>query len=153
MIMNFKKFMSIFKTNESIKDDRLNHILDKISKGSELSKNDRDFLDNYEKTTEHDLQDHKMLSKESTFALITKLLDSGKNVICNITDKNGKIGYPIKSIYNNINDEQCVITLSNNEITYLYDRFLYNVLCDDDGNYSLETGEEFFEKIPLRNDN
>ena len=75
------------------------------------------------------------------------------NFICNITDKNGKIGYPIKSIYNNINDEQCVITLSNNEITYLYDRFLYNVLCDDDGNYSLETGEEFFEKIPLRNDN
>ena len=150
--MTFKKFLSYFKINESLKEDRLNKILDKMSSGSTLSKTDKDFLDQYDKKTDSDVMDSRMLSRETTFEKIRSLLDENKRVICNInyieSDEN-----QIVEIFNNFEQETSILTLSNNKRFKLKDNFLYNIIYNiDKDEYSLEVESEFYEKIPVKND-
>lgn len=151
MIMNFKKFWSMFKIKESLKSNRLDDILDKMSRGEVLTQSEKQFLDDYDKTSDEDIRDYKMLDKESTFDIVKKMIDSGKNVICNITDRDGKIGIKVKSIRNFLGEEKCTITLINGKEIFLLDKMLYNIIYND-GDYSLEVGDEFFEKIPVRDE-
>ena len=83
-IMTFKKFLSYFKLDESLKEIRLNQILDKISKKIKLTKSEQEFLDHYDETSDEDIMDFKMLSKELTFSKIVELLESNKKIICKI---------------------------------------------------------------------
>lgn len=153
IIMTFKKFISYFKLNESIKETRLNQILDKISKKTKLSKSEQEFLDNYDQTSEEDMMDFRMLSKESTFTKISNLLEDGRKVICNLFDRDGKIGIQILQIYNKLDDETCIMTLKNGEKVKLKDNELYNIVYNTDKNeWSLEMEDEFFEKLPIKND-
>lgn len=150
--MTFKKFLSYFKINESLKEDRLNKILDKTSSGTTLSKTDKDFLDQYDKKTDSDVMDSRMLSRETTFEKIRSLLDENKRVICNInyieSDEN-----QIVEIFNNFEQETSILTLSNNKRFKLKDNFLYNIIYNiDKDEYSLEVESEFYEKIPVKND-
>lgn len=152
-IMTFKKFISYFKLTESIKEVRLNQILDKISKKITLSKTEQDFLDHYDESSEEDMMDFRMLSKESTFTKISKLLEEEKKVICNLVDRDGKIGIRIVQIYNRFDDESCIMTLKNGEKVKLKDNILYNIIYDSNKDeWSLEMEDEFFEKIPIKND-
>ena len=86
-------------------------------------------------------KDFMYLSMKSTSTLIAKLLDNGKVVICNLTDRDGVIGLPVKSIVNNH------ITMRN--LTHdLTDNFLYNLIYDVKKNkHFLEVQDEYFEKI------
>ena len=127
-IMTFKKFISYFRLNESLKEVRLNQILDKISKKIKLSKTEQEFLDHYDETSEEDMMDYKMLSKESTFTKISKLLEERKRVICNLIDRDGVIGIQIVQIYNRYDDETCTMTLKNGEKVKLQDNILYNII-------------------------
>ena len=150
--MTFKKFLSYFKINESLKEDRLNKILDKTSSGTTLSKTDKDFLDQYDKKTDSDVMDSRMLSRETTFEKIRSLLDENKRVICNInyieSDEN-----QIVEIFNNFEQETSILTLSNNKRFKLKDNFLYNIIYNiDKDEYSLEVESEFYEKVPVKND-
>jgi hypothetical protein len=152
-VMTFKKFISYFKLNESIKEIRLNQILDKISNKTKLSKSEQDFLDHYDETSEEDMMDLRMLSKESTFTKISQLLEKGKKVICNLVDKDGKIGIQILQIYNKFDDETSIMTLKNGEKIKLMDNILYNIIYNTNKDeFSLEMEDEFFEKLPIKND-
>lgn len=152
--MKFKKFISYFKFNESFKETRLNQILDKLSNRTKLTKQDQDFLDNYSQINDEDLMDYKMLSKESTYERINSLLINDKKVICNLHDRDGRIGLEIKSIQNDFQTETSILTLKNGEKIELKDNILYNILHNQQKNeWSLEMEDEFFEKIPIDNEN
>ena len=151
--MTFNKFISYFKLDESLKEIRLNQILDKISNKTKLSKSEQDFLDHYDETSEEDMMDLRMLSKESTFTKISQLLERGKKVICNLVDKDGKIGIQILQIYNKFDDETSIMTLKNGEKIKLMDNILYNIIYNTNKDeFSLEMEDEFFEKLPIKND-
>ena len=153
-IMTFKKFLSYFKLDESLKEIRLNQILDKISKKIKLTKSEQEFLDHYDETSDEDIMDFKMLSKELTFSKIVELLESNKKIICNLVDKDGKIGIQIVQIYNRYEDETSIMTLKNGEKIRLKDNMLYNILFNSDKDeYSLEMEDEFFEKLPVKDEN
>jgi len=153
-IMTFKKFISYFKLNESLKEVRLNQILDKISKKIKLTKTEQDFLDHYDETSEEDIMDFRMLSKESTFSKISKLLEDNKRIICNLIDRDGKIGIQIVQIYNQYEDEVCIMTLKNGEKIKLKDNILYNLIYNNNNDeWSLEIEDEYFEKLPIKDEN
>lgn len=153
-IMTFKKFISYFKLNESLKEVRLNQILDKISKKIKLTKTEQDFLDHYDETSEEDIMDFRMLSKESTFSKISKLLEDNKRIICNLIDRDGKIGIQIVQIYNKYEDESSIMTLKNGEKIKLKDNILYNLIYNNNNDeWSLEMEDEYFEKLPIKDEN
>jgi len=153
-IMTFKKFISYFRIDESLKELRLNKILDKISNKSELSKSEQDFLDHYDETQEEDIMDYKFLSKESAFDRLNSLIDNNSKVICNLLDRDGKIGIQIVSIFNNFQFETCTVILKNGEKINLKDNELYNIIYNlKKDEWSLEMEDEFFEKLPVKDEN
>jgi hypothetical protein len=152
-IMGFKKFIRYYFMGESLKEIELNRILDKISKKSTLSDKEVNFLDLYNDTKEEDMKDYLYLSKNATFYKLRDLLDKNKQVVCDLFDKNGKIGLKIDNIINDFEDDTCILTLKGGEKHKLHDRFLYNIIYDTKrSEYSLRTQDEFFEKIPVKND-
>lgn len=149
-LMSFKKFTK-HKINESVKEKLLDKILDKISNGIKLTENEKEFLDNYSEKTDDDVMDYKMLSSETTFDKISKLLDMNKKIICNLHDNSGKIGSQIISIENNYQKEVIVLILKNEEKVVLKDNKLYSLVYDfDNDEYSLESDGEFYEQIPIK---
>jgi hypothetical protein len=152
-IMNFKKFLSYFNIRESIKEIELNKILDKISKKSEISKSEEDFLIKYNDIKDEDLKDYTHLSRQNTFEKIKKLLKDDKKVICNLYDRNGLIGLEITEIYNDFENEICILIFKNGDKFKLKDNYLYNIIYNIKKDfYSLEEEDEYFEKIPVKND-
>ena len=150
-IMSFKKFLKYLNINESsFKETRLNQILDKMNKGLKISKREEKFLNRYDKTTDEDFKDYKMMTKESTFTKIIELLELNIKVVCDLVDRNGKISLPITSIYNNYELGKTFMTLSNEEEIELRDNFFYELNYNFDKDYySLEEVDEFYEKIPI----
>lgn len=151
--MNFRKFISYLNLSESLKEVELNKILDKISKSINLSSKEKEFLGKYDNIKDDDLKDFKMLSLQSTFEKLQGLIDNNKKVICNLSDRNGKIGIQIVSIYSDYENEVYILNLKNGEKIELKDNYLYNIIYNlQRDTYSLETEEEFFEKLPVRNE-
>ena len=151
--MNFRKFISYLNLSESLKEVELNKILDKISKSINLSSKEKEFLGKYDNIKDDDLKDFKMLSLQSTFEKLQGLIDNNKKVICNLSDRNGKIGIQIVSIYSDYENEIYILNLKNGEKIELKDNYLYNIIYNLQRDaYSLETEEEFFEKLPVRNE-
>jgi len=150
-IMSFKKFLKYLNINESsFKETRLNKILDKMNKGLKISKREQKFLNRYDKTTDDDFKDYKMMTKESTFTKILELLELNIKVVCNLVDRNGKISLPIESIYKNYELGKTFMKLSNGEEIELKDNFFYELNYEFDKDfYSLEEVDEFYEKIPV----
>ena len=126
-IMKFKKFISYFNLRESLKEVELNQILDKISKKMKLTYGEESFLSKFGKVKDDDLKDYKMLSMQSTFDKVSELIDKSKKVICNLFDKNGKIGMQIISIYNDYENEICILELKNGEKIDLKDTQLIGI--------------------------
>ena len=151
-VMKFRKWVKYYILNESIKDIELNRILDKISKKDKLSDKEKTFLDLYNSTTDEEMKDFSHLSKNIAYEKIKNLLDKGKIVICDFYDKNGKINDKIISVENDFENETCKLKLKHGESS-LHDKFLYNIIYNlDKDEYSLQTQDEFFEKIPVKND-
>ena len=152
-IMKFKKFISYFNLRESLKEVELNQILDKISKKIKLTYGEESFLGKFGKVKDDDLKDYKMLSMQSTCEKISDLINNNKKVICDLYDKNGKVGIQIISIYNDYENEICILELKNGEKIDLKDNYLYNIIYNiQKDSYSLEAEDEFFEKIPVKNE-
>ena len=151
--MNFKEWLKIFNLRESLKDSELNRILDKISDGLNLTSAEKIFLDKFDSVKEDDLKDYTHLSRDVTYQKIRDLLDNNKKVCCDLYDKNGKIGLYIISINNNYNEGICKMNLKGGEVADLSDNFLYNLIYKSNKDeYSLQTQDEYFEKIPISND-
>jgi hypothetical protein len=144
MDMGIKKTLKYYLLGESLKEIELNRILDKISSKKLLSDRENKFLELYNQFVEEDDRDFMYLSKNLTYKKITFLLESNKKVICDLSDRDGKIGLPILKIENKS------ILMKNNEIHVLQDKFLYNIIYNNKcSQYSLQEQDEYFEKIMI----
>lgn len=151
--MKIKKIIKYYLFGKSIKEMEINKILDKISGKSKLPEKDKKLLDLYQSIKEEDMQDFLYLSKNSTFNKISSLLEKGIKVICDLHDRNGKIGLEIVEIINYIDDDSCAITVKGDIKHNLYDSFLYNIIYNIKKNeYSLQEQDEYFEKILTKGD-
>jgi hypothetical protein len=144
MDMGIKKTLKYYLLGESLKEIELNRILDKISSKLLLSDRENKFLELYSQSIEEDDRDFMYLSKNLTYKKVTLLLESNKKVICDLSDRDGKIGLPIIKIENKS------ILMINNERHVLKDKFLYNIIYNNKcRHYSLQEQDEYFEKIMI----
>jgi hypothetical protein len=149
-VMNFKSWVNNFNES-SLKDEELNRILDKMSDSKPLSDIEKRFLSKLNSYSEDQLKDYMYLSKNDVFNKVSGLLRNKDTVICDLYDKNGKIGIEIKSIHNNFDEDFCFIILKSEEKVTLRDNFSYNVIYDiKKDEYSLQIQDEFYEKIPVK---
>ena len=151
--MKIKRIIKYYLFNESVKEMELNKILDKVSNRKSLTTRERNFLELYKTTREEDMKDFLYISKNSAFKKISELLEIGKKVICDLHDRNGKIGLEITGIENNFEEDTCVITMKGEEKHQLHDKFLYNLIYSiKKDEYSLQEQDEYFEKIESKNE-
>jgi len=150
-IMNFETWIS--QMNESVKDDELNRILDKISEGKPLSAIEKKFLSMFDKSSEDDYKDFPYLTKNDAFDKIKDILSEGRKIICDLYEKN-KIGIEIVSVFNQFDSESCFIVLKDGERIELKDNYLYNIVYDiKNDEYSLQSQDKYYEKIPVKDEN
>lgn len=151
-IMRFNTWITQIK--ESNKDEELNRILDKISSHQPLTQSEELFLSKFNNSTEEDYKDFSYLSMIDTVNKIKEILSSNRKIICDLYDRNGKIGVEIQSIFHNYDEEFSSLILKNGEKIKLQDNFLYNMIYNIKKNeYSLQSQDEYYEKIPVRDDN
>jgi hypothetical protein len=146
--MKIKKLIGYYLLGKSIKEIELDRILDKISNLKKLTKKEINFLNLYQETREEEVKDYMYLSKNSTSFKIREFLDNGVKVICDLTDRDGKISLRILDIENDYDEDKSILTLKDNSKYYLEDKFLYNLIyMKKRGEYSLQEQDEYFEKI------
>jgi DNA-binding TFAR19-related protein (PDSD5 family) len=151
--MNFKKKIKYYLLGESLKEIEMNRILEKISKKLKLSLREKRFLDLYNYTKNEDNRDFMLLSKNMVVKKITDLLKKDKTIICDLTDRDGKIGLKIEDINNNIESDFCQIVMKSGITHNIYDRYLYNIIYNlKRDQYSLQEHDEYYEKIEANND-
>ena len=151
--MKIKRIIKYYLFNESVKEMELNKILDKVSNRKSLTVRERNFLELYKTTREEDMKDFLYISKNSAFKKISELLEIGKKVMCDLHDRNGKIGLEIAGIENNFEEDTCTITMKGEEKHQLHDKFLYNLIYNTkQDEYSLQEQDEYFEKIESKNE-
>jgi hypothetical protein len=151
--MKIKRIIKYYLFNESVKEMELNKILDKVSNRKSLTARERNFLELYKTTREEDMKDFLYISKNSAFKKISELLEIGKKVICDLHDRNGKIGLEITGIENNFEEDTCIITMKGEEKHQLHDKFLYNLIYSiKKDQYSLQEQDEYFEKIESKDE-
>jgi hypothetical protein len=151
--MSIKKMIKHYILGESLKEIEINRILEKICKKSKLTEKERGFLDLYNHTQKIDDKDFMLLSKSVVSTKVSELLDMKKKVICNLHDRDGKIGLSILDILNDYEDEVSYVLMSGGLKHQLHDKFLYNLIYNVNKNfYSLEEQDEYFEKIEAKND-
>ena len=151
--MGLKKTLKYYILGESLKEIEANRILDKVSKKKALSDRENRFLELYNYKSEETPKDLMYLSKNTTCERVRTLLDGDMMVICDLSDRNGKIGLPILNIENIHSDEDCIIFMRGDETYKLQDRFLYNLIYNQKLNkYSLQEQGEYYEKIEQNNE-
>lgn len=149
--MNFETWVD--QTNESVKDVELNRILDKMSSNKALSDIEKKFLDMYNMYSDDDYKDFSYLTKNDAFDKITDIISNGRKIICDLYEKN-KSGIEIISVYNQFDNDSCFIVLKDNERIELKDSYLYNIIYDiKRDEYSLQSQDQYYEKIPIKDEN
>lgn len=146
--MKIKDSVKYYLLGKSIKQIQMDKILDKISKKGKLTDKEKRFLDLYNQTSNDTFKDFMMISKNTAYKKVKLLINSGKVVVCNITDRDGKIGLPIKNIVNKFDENFCEMIVSDDTSHKLFDRYLYNLIYKPKKDrYSLEEHDEYYEKI------
>ena len=153
MEMGLKKTLKYYILGESLKEIEANRILDKVSKKKALSDRENRFLELYNHKSEEFPKDFMYLSKNTTCERVKNLIDNGSSVICDLSDRNGRIGLPILNIENIHSEDDCTVFMRDNETYKLQDRFLYNLIYNQKLNkYSLQEQGEYYEKINHENE-
>jgi hypothetical protein len=153
MEMGLKKTLKYYILGESLKEIEANRILDKVSKKKTLSDRENRFLELYNHKSEEFPKDFMYLSKNTTCERVKNLIDNGSSVICDLSDRNGRIGLPILNIENIHSEDDCTVFMRDNETYKLQDRFLYNLIYNQKLNkYSLQEQGEYYEKINHENE-
>jgi len=152
--MNIKKMIKHCILGESLKEIEINRILDKIcKKKSKLTKKEMIFLDLYNETQKIENKDWMLLSKSVVATRVKNFIDNGIKVICDLHDRDGKIGIEVIDVINNYEEEFSTLILKGDSKHELHDKFLYNLIYNSKKNYySLEEQDEYFEKIEANND-
>jgi len=144
--MKIKKMFKYYLLGESLKEIEINRILDKISKKSKLTQKEKTFLSLYNETSKEIEKDYMLLSKFVVCSKIEEILNNNIPIVCNLTDRDGKIGLSIIGIENN--EEDSILLLKGDKKHLIKDSFLYNLIYNTKkGGYSLEEHDEYFEKI------
>ncbi len=138
--------------NENIKNTYLNHLLDKLSDGLTLNKSQLYFLNNIDNIKDTYIKDHKYKTNYDTYLMMMDILSNNITIKYSIKDDIDSFGQNILEIFRN-NDDKIIIKLENNKEKEIKDNFLYNMIFNIDRfEYELVEQDEYFEKIPLRND-
>lgn len=149
--MGLKGAIKYYLLGKSIKEVEVDRILGKVSNGKSLSKKEEGFLNLYNQTTNELHMDFMYLSKNTTCDKLSLLLRNSKSVICDLKDRDGKIGLRILSV-DNMYEEDSILHLDGMDFK-MKDRYLYNILYDTRRDkYSLQEQGEYFEKITISND-
>lgn len=150
-ILKFNKF-NMKLVNENIKNTYLNHLLDKLSDGKRLNTSQLYFLNNIDKIKDSYIKDHKYKTNYDTYLLMMDILNNKIDIKYGIKDDIDSFGEKITKVYRN-NDDQIIIELENNKEKEIKDNYLYNMIFNiDKFEYELVEQDEYFEKIPLKND-
>ncbi len=149
--MNFRTWAG--HLGESIQNDEVNRVLDKISNGENLSDNEKKFLNTFGQFSDDHYSGFSYLSKNDVFNKIEKILSTNRKIICDLHDRDGKIGIQIQSIYNNFDENSCYLILKNGEKIELTDKYLYNMIYNiKNDEYSLESQDEYYEPITVKDE-
>lgn len=149
--MKLKNAIKYYILGGSLKEIEMHRILEKIKGKKTITSRERKFMELYTQTSKDD-RDFMFLSKNTTYSKIKELMNRNKRIICDLHDKNGKIGFEIIDIKNHIESETCEIIMKN-ETFELHDKFLYNIIYNLKRDvYSLQEQDEYFEKIEIKND-
>ncbi len=135
-----KRILEYYLLGKSIKEIEMDKILKKKHKGSKLTERESKFFDLYKSSK---FKDFMLISKNLVISKINNFIENKIIVICDLEDRNGKIGLPIIEI---VKDS---IIMKSDETFKLHDKFLYNLIYMDNGNYSLQEQDEYFEKIEI----
>ena len=150
--MKIRKLIKYYLLGESVKEIELNRILDKINFKKKLSDKEINFLNLYQVTRDDDMKDFMYLSKNSTYDKVKDLIDKSRRVICDLHDRDGKIGLRIIDIENDFEEDECILHLKGSETFILEDKFLYNLIYNKNRDeYSLQEQDEYYEKIEASN--
>ena len=99
-----------------------------------------------------DGKDFMLISKQKACKIIKDMIDNNKVVICDIYDRDGKIGKEILYVNIYADEEYCEVVVNGNDKYKLYDRYLYNIIYDVKKDiYSLQIHDEYYEKIMIDN--
>ena len=123
--MKIKKLIKYYLLGESIKEIELNRILDKINSKKKLSDKEINFLNLYQDTREEDMKDFMFLSKNSTYSRVKDLLEKNMKVICDLHDRDGKIGLQILDLENDIEENYCQLNLKGGDLIKLQDKHIH----------------------------
>lgn len=151
--MKIKKLVKYYFLNKSLKEIEMDRILEKISRKKIITLRENKFLELYNQTKFDESRDFMLLSKNSVFSKVKVLLSRRKLVICDLLDRDGKIGQTISSVENDIESDVCKVFMKNGQVKQLHDRYLYNLIFNIKRNeYSLQEHDEYYEKIEAKND-
>ena len=152
--MKIKRLIKYYLLGESLKEIEMNRILDKIYRQVKLTDRERGFLELYNYTVNKpEDKDWMMLSKSATSTKIKELIELNRKVICDLHDRNGKIGLQILNIVDDIESDFSIIIMKGEEKHKLQDKFLYNLIYSVKKNeYSLQEHDEYFEKLTVERD-
>lgn len=143
--MDIKKLIRYYLLGESIRKIETDRILNKISKKKTLSNREERFIQLSKQADEN--KDWMLLSKNVAYTKIKNLITKDSIIICNLKDRDGKIGMPILDIQNE--ELKCVLYMKDFKYD-MHDNFLYNLIFDTKKKrYSLEEHDEYFEKIEI----
>ena len=147
------KFNEWVNMSESVKDSELNRILDKIGSGDALTPMEQRFLKTFNDNTDEYYQDFEFLTKNDVFDRIKDVLSSGRKVYYDIYNGHDGSENEILSVNNFMDDDECFVILKNDKKVKLKDNYLYNMIYNmKKDEYSLQSQDEFYEKLPVKNE-
>jgi len=150
-VKNFKRILSSFKFPENLKEIELNTILEKISKHISLNSNEKKFLETFESVKDDELKSFSLLSRQTATEKINDIINQNKTIICELEDRDGKIGQSIIDTKNDYENEITILKFKNQQVFKMKDNFLYNINYNLKKNiYTLEKSDEFYEKISAK---
>lgn len=95
-------------------------------------------------------RDWMLISKNFLIQKIEELLELNKIIICNLRDRDGKIGINIIDVISDTDNENNMLILKDGSKFNLSDKYLYNLIYNSKlDKYSLEEHDEYYEKIEI----
>jgi len=150
-VKNLRRIFSSFKLPENLKEIELNSILEKISKRKSINSNEKNFLETFESIQDDDLKNFSLLSRQTATEKINDIINKNKTIICELEDRDGKIGQSIIDTSNDYENELTILKFKNKQVFKMKDNFLYNINYNLKKNiYTLEKSDEFYEKISTK---
>jgi hypothetical protein len=149
--MKIKKLFKYYVLGYWVKDIEIQRIKKKVSDGSKLNSRENSFLEIHNIASESDNKDYMLLSKSVVSTKILELIKKDRIIICDLHDRDGKIGLEIVDINNNYELDTSVLILKGDIKHNLHDKFLYNLIYNIKKNqFSLQEHDEYYEKIEAK---